>query len=66
VTHIGQEIGSDQQSKIDRFLTTGTDLADVEIPGPIEAVAKPQFFRKLLQEIGFLRQRKLYGVYFIK
>lgn len=31
VTHIGLEIASDQQEKIDRFMKTGKGLSDIEI-----------------------------------
>jgi hypothetical protein len=36
VTHVGLEIASDQQDKIDHFLMTGTGLFDIEIPEPID------------------------------
>ena len=45
VTHIGLEIGSDQQSKIDRFLSTGAGLSDIQIPQPIDCPEYRELFR---------------------
>jgi hypothetical protein len=51
VTHLALEISSDQQTRLDRFMDTGTGLATIRIPGAIDCTA----YRRLLgalQRIG--------------
>jgi hypothetical protein len=47
VTHIGLEIGSDQQDKIEHFLMTGTGLDDIQIREPIDCPEYRSLFRLL-------------------
>jgi hypothetical protein len=52
VTHIGVEIRSDQQEKIDHFIEIGTGLMDIEIHPQIDCPG----YRDLLRQIQGLNQ----------
>jgi len=55
VTHIGLEISSEQQDKIDHFIETGTGLTDIEIHPQIDC----SHYRDLLKQIrGFDRNKR--------
>jgi hypothetical protein len=54
VTHIGLEISSDQQDKIDRFIETGIGLTDIEIHSQIDCPG----YRNLLRQVRDLDQNK--------
>ncbi len=54
VSHIGLEISSDQQEKIDHFIETGTGLADIEIHPQLDCPG----YRDLLKQIRGLDDDK--------
>ena len=54
VTHIGLEICSDQQEKIDHFVKTGSGLTDIEIHSQIDCPG----YRNLLRQIQGLDKDK--------
>ena len=54
VTHIGLEISSDQQEKLDHFIKTGTGLMDIAIHSQIDCPG----FRELLKKIRNLDGNK--------
>ena len=58
VTHIGLEICSDQQEKIDHFIDTGTGLTNIKIHPQIDCPG----YRNLLKQIQGLDEDKRPGV----
>lgn len=54
VSHIGLEIRSDQQNKIDHFIETGTGLMDIKIHSQIDCPS----YRDLLKQIQSLDKNK--------
>ncbi len=47
VTHLGLEIGADQQKRIDHYLTSGKGLADISLPAAIDCLPYRQLFKVL-------------------
>lgn len=54
VTHLALEISSDQQERLDHFMTSGSGLKRIRLPGAIDC----QAYRRLLAELHRLGPRR--------